>query len=638
MTQNTLDLLFRLNREECISTVQLVKEFHCSEKTLRTRIKETDELIREHGAFVEVKRGCGYRLRITDRELFLLWQKNAIEEMQKNIPASTDERITYILSFLLNHKEYLKREELADFLCVTEKTISSDIKRVELILKQYDLRIERKPSYGMLVTGEEFKKRQCILNRLILMNASSYFVGEHEQKIQKSIGRILKEVAASYEMTVPEIALNNLILYLSVLAHRMKHGFTITGEECAEWKRDVAVYKIADDIMQKLQKEELIDSFEPGEVYYTSLFLWGNRVIENKTGHVANYVIPAYEETLINHMLEEVYLNFGINFYEDLNLRMCLVSHLAALDVRMKYNIRVDNIHMEDIKERYFFAFMVAKQATSVLSEYYEKQLSDEEIGYFALLFAMKLKNTTAKVRKLKLLLFCATGKIGSQFLKFRLEEEFGEYIEKIEMCSIYEIESIDFSEFDYVLTTIPIDKLITVPVILINDFFDQSELLSLHKRLSQFANSDSLQEFYRKELFFKEIPGDTKEEVLSWLCKETAKVRNVPDELYDCVIERERLGSTDFGNLVAMPHPNRMIMNQNLVCVGILKKPVLWKRNQVQFIVLTAIANSTNEATQRFFDVTSKLLLDGAAIKKIIEAPSYENLMEQLFLKKEGI
>ena len=52
--------------------------------------------------------------------------------------------------------------------------------------------------------------------------------------------------------------------------------------------------------------------------------------------------------------------------------------------------------------------------------------------GIDGITLLQKLKEDPEK-RKMNILLFCATGKIGSQFLKFRLEEEFREYINEID-------------------------------------------------------------------------------------------------------------------------------------------------------------------------------------------------------------
>ena len=42
-----------------------------------------------------------------------------------------------------------------------------------------------------------------------------------------------------------------------------------------------------------------------------------------------------------------------------------------------------------------------------------------------------------------------------------------------------------------------------------------------------------------------------------------------------DSVLEREAMGGTDFGHLVAIPHPADNLVNEHVVCVGILDMEV---------------------------------------------------------------
>lgn len=630
-----LEILHLMSEDRYVSTNELMKQIPNSEKTLRGRVKALDELIRRHGAHIESKRGYGYLLVIEDREEFIRYRRELQQKSEEMIPGTGNERITYILSFLLNRKGYMKREELAEFLCVSEKTISADMRQVEFILKQYELEIERRPARGMRVAGDEFRKRQCILNQLILMNSSDFFRGEAEEKKLGILSGIVKAMAEQHHMNIPEVPFQNLVYYLSVTVHRMKHGFVIRGEECAGWKKDVGIYKVSEELLDQIRETGMITDYLDGEVYYTSLFLWGSRIVENNPRDVANFVIPGRVEKLAGIMISSVYDSFGIDFRGDLNLRMCLINHLASLDVRMRNGIYIENPHLEEIREKYFMAYVIAKEAADEVARFYGKPVSEDEIGYFALLFAMKLKQETGEESRMNILLFCATGKIGSQFLKFRLEEEFSDYINRIDMCGNYDLDTIDFSRYDYVFATIPIDRQIPVPILMIRDFFNSAERIRIYQELNRRKKSGNMRNFYREGLFFTGVPGKTKEEVISWMCGRIAEREEVPDCLEEVILERERLGSTDFGNLAAMPHPSRIIMEENLVCVGILKEPILWERNKVQLVVLAVVSHSASEEVQEFFSATARLLLDQEAVKRVIEGGNYETLMEELTLQR---
>lgn len=634
MTRELLQLLNALDGEQYITTSQLKEIFLCSKKTLRSRLRELDEMLKKQEAHIESKRGGGYRLVVDRPDLFAAWKEGELKKLQKAIPSSVSERTAYLLFIFMERKDWIKREELAEFLCVSEKTISADMKHIAFILGQYDLEIERRPAYGMRVAGHEFRKRQCILNQLLLAKRESFLESFIKPETMERMSRLTTEKIREFDMSFSEFPYRNLLLYLAILIHRVKHGFVIVGEECREWKKDVGIYRVSEAILKGLAEEGLIESYEEGEVYYTSLFFWGNRMMENSPENNTNYVILPHIEKLVNAMLITIYESFGLDFSKDLNLRMCLLHHMAALDIRLVYNIPLKNQYLEEIKEKYFFAFLLARQAVFCIEEHFGKKLSEDEVGYFAMLFAMKLNEETARVRKSRILLLCATGKIGSRFLKFRLEEEFRDYIERIDMYSIYEMEKIDLDQYDYIFSTVSVDLKVPVPIVMIHDFFAQSEMLDLHRKLSQLENRGNISSFYRKELFFPETPGESREEVIRFLCGQVEKVCPLPEEAFELVMEREALGGTDFGGGIAMPHPVKIITEETIAAVGILKKPVFWEKHEVELVVLAFVAHSGSPETQRFFDMTARVLLDSEAVKKVIEGRSYESFLEQLVIK----
>lgn len=639
--EDVLKLLRHINTEGYLSVAELMEVMKRSEKTIRYRLKELRAMLEGHGARIEHKKGEGYRLAIEDGPAYAAWQKNCLKQLDGGIPSGTDSRVSYILSLLLNRKDYIKRAKLAEFLCISEKTVSADVGRTEQILKRYGLRLDRKPSYGMKVTGDEFKKRQCMLNHLIIMNTSDFFMGPGEKKAMEEIGEVLREILEENSMPIAELPFRNMVCYLYVMSHRIKHGFQVERDVEESWKKDTVLYHISKRVLERMGSRGLLLPYADGEIYFTSLFLWGNRFIEIDKENKTNYVIPASIYSTASKMLERVRTNLGIDMGDDLNLQLCLLHHLSSLDVRMKYNILIENEHREEIQERYPFAWLVAKEAASALEEIYRKPVSEAECAYFALLFAMKLEEGKETRKKLRVLLICATGKIGSQFLKYRLEEEFAKDIEAVDMKSIYEQDGIDFSAYDYILTTVPIDKSLPVPVVLVRDFFNQEELIKVRSGLCSVRGYGEIQKYFRKELFFGNVPveegEDAKEGVIRWMCGKIKEVEELPEDFFAQVMEREKLGGTDFGNLAAVPHPLKGGWKKNLICVGILERPVLWNRNQVQLVVLANTAETASKETQKALDMTARFLMDSGAVEAVIRERTYGSLlvrMEEMALR----
>ena len=92
--------------------------------------------------------------------------------------------------------------------------------------------------------------------------------------------------------------------------------------------------------------------------------------------------------------------------------------------------------------------------------------------------------------------------------------------------------------------------------------------------------------------------------------------------------MEREQMNSTDYAPMVAIPHPSRLVPEEDIVAVAILDKPVFWGRNDIQVILLTALSLKNEEATQLFYEVTSHFITNKKSISVLVKNRNYETLI----------
>ena len=77
------------------------------------------------------------------------------------------------------------------------------------------------------------------------------------------------------------------------------------------------------------------------------------------------------------------------------------------------------------------------------------------------------------------------------------------------------------------------------------------------------------------------------KEYVIRQMCRKTAAHETIPEDFYEHVMQRERIGGTALGNGVATPHPDQPLGERSLVVIGILDTPILWEKQDVQIIFM---------------------------------------------------
>lgn len=631
--ESRLWMLLDILSEDYKTSKQLGEELGVSEKTVRTRIKELEEAISGSGAKIYSKPRFGFRLKVEEPDKWKEFQAGRYKE-ESGIPLDSNERVEYMLALFLNRLDYMKLEELSDFMYVSPKTLTNELKRVEYILECFSLKLERKPYYGIRAVGREFDKRCCILQNFYLSKKPSWMNDARHEQENKAIAGFLLKLAKEYEIRFTEIAFQNTVFYISLSISRMKKGFFIGAEMSPiPDKRIRAEVELAAKLYKSLDIETAYSIRMPWEeIYFTGAYIAGRRILELSQDWGENNLIATKEiDSLVSRILEEIFISYGIELRNDFNLRIMLIQHFIPMEIRVKYNIPVENVPDHQIKEKYMLAYSMGQLAAGQMSEHYKREMPEDEILCISLYFAMALEERkTIRKRKNHILLICVSGKASSRLLKYRFQREFGEYIDSLEVCGIHELERIDFKHVDFVFTTVPIYRTVSAPIMEIHDFLESGEIMSVRHFLQR-GGMQFLNKYYRKELFFSHVRGETREAVIHEICERAAKFVWIPDGFEQSVLERERFGATDFGNLAAIPHPRHVITRETMVVVAVLEKPILWSSNMVQLVVLTSLNEDDEEETQQFYEVTAAFLSDKEAVEALIQEPEFENFEKRI-------
>ncbi len=626
-----LTILNSLKKDEYMTANEIAEMNKIGEKTVRTRIKEMQNEVERNGAEIISKQRMGFLLKINDEKMFDNWKTKVEEELNKTLPNSSQERNEYILALLLNKRNYIKIEEISDFLCISSRTISQEMKKVEKTLNQYYIKIERKTGSGIRAVGEEFNFRQCLMDCLITFEGRSFDNLHHYTNLSEGIAKILLDVMKEKKLVLSDISFQDFVMYLAVTTKRINTGFYAEAQENLIKKvQNTEEFTIARYLLNAMQREGIGNNYSDDECYFACIYIMGKKIMGTDYAMTTNIVIPERVDKLVWDMFCRIQETYGFELRDNLNARMMFVSHMMALDIRMQYGIKQENPLVKEIKKKYPFAYAMAQCGVSSLYEYYGKVVSEDEISYFAELIELFMENRIVTHERKNLLLVCGTGRASTQFLKMRLTKEFGDFIKNLYTCNSFELDSFDMRDIDYIFTTVPINRHVNIPILEINQFMDKDEVLKVKGRL-EMGETSYLRKVYRKSLFFRGIGGNTKEEVLFEICTKMKEQIYVPDTFYDSVMDRERLGSTDYGNMVAIPHPEKILLQYDLACVAILDRPIFWGRNMVQMVLLVSICNSLADDTQKFYHVTTDLLLNEKAVQQIIQGADYEEFMEML-------
>ena len=326
-------------------------------------------------------------------------------------------------------------------------------------------------------------------------------------------------------------------------------------------------------------------------------------------------------------MLEYIYKEYHIDFRNDFDIRMTLNQHLVPLDIRIRFDIPLHNPLLDQIKTNYGLSYQMSKEVAQIIEQHYQKRIAEDEIGYLALIFELAIEKKKDEEQS-DILVVCSTGKGSSRLLKYKYEQEFADYLNHIYVCDLIGLEMFDFSKVDYVFTTVPITKEIPVPIVEVGMFLGQEDVQKVTGILKK-GPQNYLEQYYKPERFYNHLKFETKDEVLEFLCNEIEKKEKVDDDFYEMVLERESFIQTNYGNKIAMPHPNRIASENTFVYVAVLDHEINWNKQRIQVVLLSSIGKKEDPNRQKFYEATANFALNGSLIERLIRYPEYENFIQ---------
>lgn len=218
--------------------------------------------------------------------------------------------------------------------------------------------------------------------------------------------------------------------------------------------------------------------------------------------------------------------------------------------------------------------------------------------------------------------------------MEYRYRREFGDYIDRIEVCDAQHVATADLSDIDYVFTTVPLAERLPVPVREVGYFLDDQDVTAirgLFQNEGGTAAAGVLSHLDRR-LFFTHLSETTKDAVLERLCRNISAIRTVDDTLLEQVQLREQAAPTAFGGPAALPHPYSPVTDETFLCVGLLDHPIPWDGSEVQAVFLLCVARTREDDLDEFYNRLSDLMFNTEAINRLLEDQRFE-VLERVFV-----
>lgn len=586
-----------------LSYKRLSELLELSTRYISQVISESQDVFDTYGFRIENVSRTGYQLSISDIskfEAFILMSNEALSRAED------------LLKYLIDENRIIHSEELAETFFTSRSTIDRLMKVVREIASRYDLKVTGKSKLGIEIEGSEINKR------LASAHCGSKMI-EEQTTIQR-IQEILFTTLHKYDYMISDMSFNNLVYHVHILLKRIRSGGVIVEEITLNENYPVQT-TIVKELVERLEYYFLID-IPDNEINYLVLHLLGKQIVED------NQEIPQEIFTLAEEIITQINLDTGIDLRDDFDLKISLCLHLQPLLFRLKYRFNQENPLLSKVKREMTQGYELSLIAKSVIKNRYNLEMNDHEASYLAMHFSLSLAKTKQDTHSIRLLLICSTGRGTSRLLQYKLMERYGLSEESITLSSLMQLRDEKLDDYTCIISTITIPYPVTIPVFLISPMLDEVSSARIEEFINKKKNSHYFidNNIIKEEYIYNNIKLSSQEKVLKFIAKECAQLGYDEDKLYEELLNREKLSSTEVGNQCCMPHPLEYYTKKPIVMILILKKPIYWKHERVRYVFFCATPQF-DESRTYITDGLSSLVCSKEKLHAIANNPTAQEI-----------
>lgn len=613
---------FERHSPSFLTADHFVEKFQVSMRTVQSDIKK----IREHLATTRYAElisvaSKGSQLIIKDYTAF------QVNNQQKEIISESNQsdRVRKLCVLLLNQKRPINRQKILDQLFIASSTLNMDLKEADKLLSNYQLSVERKRNSGIFISGNEYDKRKCLLKLGHLDIHQGQSNMETEESFRQEIEMVLVSVLLKHHFHISETLFQNLIVHIEMAIKRMKSGFYIGSDEFGGITDFDSEMEVSTEIFQRLAERSYFKVSQE-EILNLAIYIKGKSDYENDD------YISEEVNTFILHALKEINEKFDIDFRQEIDLRISLALHLMPLLTRIEYNIQNENKLLDQIKQSFPLGFDIAAYMCMLLQNTIDKKIEEGEIAYLAIYFNQYLAKYNDISGKKRILIITSLKRSESILLRQRFATWFSNEITILTLVNTHEVGFLDIEDYDVIFTTEQTELTDKMGAILISFFPSEQEYSKIKLAIDGFNDKFEIVNLF-DEALFRYGHFTNKKEVLDKICSiSVSKVGDKVFQLREAVELREEIGSSYFGNGIALPHPINPILAETFVSVILLKNELDWDSdgNKVHMVMLVAIEKNNAKVFQ-LWNYLAKIIQEKGFVDRVIKNPTFENFRENL-------
>lgn len=624
-------------RGSWMTSRQLAGLLQVSDRTIRSDV----EVINKHmnPPPIESNVRQGYRLCEGARPVLA----SGAEMREADIPQTPGARCAYMIQRLLFEVKELNLTMLQSQIYVSEYSIDNDLKRIRKMLEPYSgLKLVRNKECISL-QGDEASKRRFYRDLLVAEVHENFLNLNTLAHLYRSfnlieVKDIFVEVLEEYDYSIHESMFPMLILHAGTSIERMNCANYINMEEGVQGLEETIEYQISKTFFNRISKRMHI-TVRNGEVGMFALVIMGRRA-SNYTSDFVNYNGKWLNtRKLVTEALEKVYALFGVDFRQDADLMAGLKMHFHGLIERVKNQVRMEDVFVEEIKRKYPLVFEMGIYVLEFLEQKLGRPVSDVESCYIALHLGAASERMNS-VRKYRAIMILPHNQSFSDMCVKKISGMFRERMEVVKVFGYFEEDEVSALDPDLLLSTFPLEHGLNVETVSINLFVDsetESKILQAINRLDKkgfrLEFTSQIGNLIRKEHYYTQVDMNQPEKIIRMLCAGLEREGIVESEFTEVVLKREQMSPTSFVNTFAIPHAFGAFASNSTIAVAQLKNPVKWGAFEVRMVMLFAINEGDARMIKIFFDWVSNVVNHPEELVKLVSPCSYEEFIDRIMV-----
>jgi mannitol operon transcriptional antiterminator len=678
-TKKILKIL--LKNDDYIVIEKIAEEIGVSSRTILRELPKVEKWLKKNDFELDKKKGTGIRLECSEKERENIRKLLNIESVENYY--TPDERRIIILSELLKSQQPTKLFNFTMLTNVSEATISHDLDEIENWIKEYNLKMVRKPGLGVYVKGKESDIRRASINLLYenldlqeLFNLmQNKFSEENTEKTRENLSRsrllnligletihildsLIQEIEENLEYKMADDSYIALMVHLAIALKRIKKGekISIKAEVLDELKKNKE-YVIASGLVKSIAKAFSVEIPE-AEIGYVTMHLKGSKgrggIYSDQVSMTEDYKLVS----LTRKIIEKAEIELGIYLEDDEQLLVGLVRHLEPTIHRIKLDLDIRNPLLEEIKENYANLFEVSKKCAQILAKEENIEVPESEAAYIAMHLGSAVERKRKPVTKYRAAVACTSGIGASRLLASRLSSEFSN-LEIVGLISTIDFDNqrLENMDVDLIISTVEIPES-SLPVVVVNPLLNKNhqrqikDFILSHKAKSKHkTNKISLKEKleiinnYNQRILEVlnnfEIYRDYKykgiNDLISFASKKLAEHDSDIKEIENDLKRREELGST------VLEHKNIMLLHCKSAFVQELKFLIIRpetefeivnkdnKELKINIVVVMAVPMHRSEQGREVLSEISRLLIENEDFIKSVNSGDKNDIYFEL-------